>query len=542
VVLQLSKPEFFTTLLGFVPSTTATTNLDVMLSRKESIGTANAGAGVNVGGGGVTFATGPNNFVTDSGAVVSGNVTITVSVIDPADSNFGIAAPGGDLLGTHPAGGDGVLGSNGMVFVGAQTASGAAAHLAPGADATVTIPAGEAPVGKIGATAAPPDSVGLWELGTNGIWVRTGTAYLSGSRYSFTATKLGVFNCGRIVRWALVRGTLCGPGLSSSGEQVKIGLLTTQTDAGGRFALKVPADDTLFARTRFGSAVIGPFTQGTTNTITLDFCDTVRVQILSPANGSTVTTSPVQVMGTVNDHSLTSGFLIVNGTPQTLPITNGAFAGSAALTTGTNLIRVEVPRTGRTSVADQVVVTYLPTFDSSFVRWTVGQVQYTIVPSDTVQPYAVLDTVAQQLYLFAQAQVGLFMFLQPVQGTGTWSLGDFDSDTTSWAIYDTDTDLGTPASEYVTTPNFTGRATISSIVPGSLAPGTVAGTFSFNAGLLDSVLAGSQQIPSVGITGGAFRVPLIVTGSGRVVSGMSRLRAMPSMPAPSFREVPRLRR
>jgi hypothetical protein len=57
----------------------------------------------------------------------------------------------------------------------------------------------------------------------------------------------------------------------------------------------------------------------------------------------------------------------------------------------------------------------------------------------------------------------------------------------------------------------------------------VSGTFSFTAGLIDSIVAGASVIPSVDVSNGVFRVPLISGGSGGKVGGVDRkeiLRAL----------------
>ena len=77
------------------------------------------------------------------------------------------------------------------------------------------------------------------------------------------------------------------------------------------------------------------------------------VQITAPADGATVTSTPVNVHGTVSDNSIAS--VQING--QAVSATNGSFAGAVALAAGANTITAEASNAGGSGSA-VVHVTY----------------------------------------------------------------------------------------------------------------------------------------------------------------------------------------
>ena len=92
-------------------------------------------------------------------------------------------------------------------------------------------------------------------------------------------------------------------------------------------------------------------------TIILDTTAPVAT-VVTPAPGSVVNTSRVQVSGTIDDPYITDATLVLNGLPQSIPVVDGAFSQFVTLSPGANTIKINTTdEAGNASSGSTITVT-----------------------------------------------------------------------------------------------------------------------------------------------------------------------------------------
>ncbi|MBI2730286.1 MAG: carboxypeptidase regulatory-like domain-containing protein [Sphingobacteriales bacterium] len=140
VVVTVTKDGFFEGTKKFAASNNAVSNATIKLITKSVSGTVTAASGGTVsitGGSAVNLTAG---FITASnGNAYTGNVSVSINYLNPADQGFNTSAPG-DLKSAGNTNQPGVLQSFGVIAVEMNDAGGNKLQLANGNTAAITIP------------------------------------------------------------------------------------------------------------------------------------------------------------------------------------------------------------------------------------------------------------------------------------------------------------------------------------------------------------------------------------------------------------------
>ena len=163
-------------------------HVDVVMVPAPESQTVSVREGGTVGGAGAELTIPPNAFVDASGRPVSGEVSITVAVVDPGAGAQAQDAFPGEFVGVQRDGQESPLESFGIFAVEARQA-GAVLDLAPGVELGVRVPMGPSGV------ATAPASIALWSFDeTRGRWQEEGTATRDGDTYRASLPHLSWWN------------------------------------------------------------------------------------------------------------------------------------------------------------------------------------------------------------------------------------------------------------------------------------------------------------------------------------------------------------
>jgi len=205
-------------------------HVDMILVPAPSAQTLPGAAGGTVGGAGAELTIPPNAFVDGSGATVSGDVSITVAVVDPGSGEQAMAAFPGDFLGLGMDGEETPLESFGIFAIEARQGD-ELLDLAPGRSIEARVPI--APSGL----ATAPMSIPLWSFDeTSGLWDEEGTATRDGDTYRASIPHLSWWNFDA----PYIRQTTCvtvcfddGTGRPVSGVRVSIAVPIVRSTMSG---------------------------------------------------------------------------------------------------------------------------------------------------------------------------------------------------------------------------------------------------------------------------------------------------------------------
>lgn len=126
--------------------------------------------------------------VQSSGVAYSGAVKVFGFFLNPADANFNAYMPG-DLRGINANNNERLLQSYGMVVIEMEGSGGERLQLAPGKQASITMPIGSA------LQASAPDSIPLWYFDeTIGMWKEEGKAVRQGNAYMGNVSHFSFWN------------------------------------------------------------------------------------------------------------------------------------------------------------------------------------------------------------------------------------------------------------------------------------------------------------------------------------------------------------
>lgn len=199
-----------------------------------------------------TVALPANGLKTASGATPSGNITVSVTPIDPS-SNPQI------MPGDFTTNDGGQIESFGALDVGMRDSSGAPLNLAPGTSSTIRIPV------AVGSTPSP--TMDMWYYNTaTGQWVNEGTMTLGGTPpnqyYEGTVTHFSSWNADQRLNTTCITGKVTDANGSPVGNarvdsegQGYVGTSTAYSAANGSFTIKVKADSSAILTARTANAL-----------------------------------------------------------------------------------------------------------------------------------------------------------------------------------------------------------------------------------------------------------------------------------------------
>ena len=184
------KAGYFKGIRSFKTTTGKNHTVRLQLMQRVSSGTVNTAAGGTItsnGGANIVFPA--NAFVTSTGAVYTGTVSVYSRWIDPTAANLPFIIPG-DLRGVSTTGVENILETYGMVGAELTDASGNVLKIATGKTATVSFPI------PASLSASAPANIVLWHFDdATARWKENGTATKTGSTYTAQVDKFSFWNC-----------------------------------------------------------------------------------------------------------------------------------------------------------------------------------------------------------------------------------------------------------------------------------------------------------------------------------------------------------
>ena len=192
-------------------------------------------------GGSVTL---PPGFAVDaSGAAVTGDVQVSVTLFDPS-TDAGLEAFPGEFLGTQTDGTEALLISFAFMDVSLADAAGNPLGSAPGADIGLTMPVPASMQGEA------PATIPLWYFDEDdGRWYEEASATFDGSRYTGTVGHLSIWNCdvaadrsyviGRVIDCEHGGGPVMGARVTVKGQR---GWTSGETSTPGDGTFRIPVD------------------------------------------------------------------------------------------------------------------------------------------------------------------------------------------------------------------------------------------------------------------------------------------------------------
>jgi hypothetical protein len=215
-------------------------NFNITLIEKTIIGTLSASAGGTVSpsaGGVLTLPA--NGFINAAGLAYNGDVSIAARYLDPSETDFAFLLPSQDMMATNEAGTVGALYSYGMMMIELMDASGNELNLAPGSEATITLPV------STGQQGSAPAIIPLWYYDEEkGIWIEEGEATKIGNNYVGNVKHFTYWNCDFFSPdQATVKGKVVDcHGNAVSYASVRTGQSWVTTDANGMYERRVPSE------------------------------------------------------------------------------------------------------------------------------------------------------------------------------------------------------------------------------------------------------------------------------------------------------------
>ena len=188
--VTVTKTGYFKGVRSFKTTAGKSHQVRIQLMQKVLSGTINAAAGgvINTNDGAkIQFPS--NAFVTNAGAIYTGNVNVYSRWIDPTAANLPFIVPG-DLRGINSSGAENLLETYGMVGAELEDANGNILKIAPGKKAQINFPI---PARLL---ASAPAEIALWHFDDVAArWKENGKAIKSGSIYSAQVDKFSFWNC-----------------------------------------------------------------------------------------------------------------------------------------------------------------------------------------------------------------------------------------------------------------------------------------------------------------------------------------------------------
>ena len=184
-LVTVQRNGFFAGYRTFAPQEGKQNFIRIKLLTRTEAGTVDAAAGgqaTTTDGGKVVLPAGAV-VVATGGAAYTGAVHVNIRWIDPSNTSGMQTSTPGDSRGTDKDGYLKLLRSYSAVAVELTGGSGERLQIAPGKQATISLPIPSA------LSAAAPATIDLWRFNdTTGLWVAEGTATRSGSAYTATVS------------------------------------------------------------------------------------------------------------------------------------------------------------------------------------------------------------------------------------------------------------------------------------------------------------------------------------------------------------------
>lgn len=256
MVVYLHKAGYFDLTVGAVRASMGPTHLHALMQPKVRLGPVDNGVGGTLEGDGLTVEVPPRAFRGAGGALIEGRVEIFAARVNPDDSSFGLAMPGGDFAATSSSGRAGVLISGGALTIEAETESGEPATINESFTLSLPLPVSVDP--------ADLASMRLWFLGNNGVWELVEVPVeVRGNRFYFAAPTLGVLNVDRFAFPTRITGQVCdGSGSPVAGTEVRAGQMVAVTDMQGQYTLDAPEGRFIELTSEYGSTWVEPGREG----------------------------------------------------------------------------------------------------------------------------------------------------------------------------------------------------------------------------------------------------------------------------------------
>ena len=187
--IKVEKAGYFDGSRVIKASATATSSIKIMLLSNSPVGSVDNSAGGTVTNAGASVVFSSNDVAMENGALYTGNVNVSMSYLDPGNTDLGERMPG-DLLALDASNDEMLLETFGMLAVELTGDAGEELNVAAGEEVEIRIPLSGIYL------ADAPSTIPLWYFDeTNGIWKEEGQATLVGNEYIGTVSHFTFWNC-----------------------------------------------------------------------------------------------------------------------------------------------------------------------------------------------------------------------------------------------------------------------------------------------------------------------------------------------------------
>jgi len=236
--VNVTASGYFNASRSEIPNSGNVTQLKIVMLTKTVTHTINSTAGGSADlSNGSQVVIQPNSVVTQGGSIYNGTVNMSVVYMDPTSLSFSETVQGGDMAAIRSDSSNVTLYSYGVLKVVMEGTGGESLQLSAGSTSTITtvIPASM--------VSTAPSTIPLWFFDEQtGMWREDGSAVKQGDKYVGTVSHFTDWNCDHPEQTGSIRGRVldCN-GLPLPGITIKVGQVTTTTDASGNYSRNVPA-------------------------------------------------------------------------------------------------------------------------------------------------------------------------------------------------------------------------------------------------------------------------------------------------------------
>lgn len=267
--ISFEKPGYFTLYRSGVPQAGKPINLSIgMISEssptyavQKTFSSAQADSVELTNGSVVSFPA--NAFITESGSVYNGNVTVKACYIDPTWDNYGMFVFGGDLYGIDANNNDVMLNPFMGLNVVLLDQSGNKLQLDSLHNVKATVKMQIPPA----LVADAPSTIETWEYASSqGVKHEKGNASKVGDKYMGQVAHFSYWSCekphtGKATVWGYVKKVINSDSVGVSGVKVRVGRQLVVTDQDGKYEAKVPDNlNGIVVVPIFGSIAFNPQT------------------------------------------------------------------------------------------------------------------------------------------------------------------------------------------------------------------------------------------------------------------------------------------
>jgi hypothetical protein len=392
-LVKASKAGYFTGYKTFLAEEGGKTFINMKLLPQGNPGNIDASIGGSIDLPGGAKLTLPSNgvVVASSGAVYAGNVNIYTKYIDPADIEAVQKQSPGDARGIDDENHLKLLNTYSMLATELKSGTGELLQIAPGKQATITVPIPSS------LSSSAPATIALWFFDeTNGLWKKEGTATKNGNSYTGNVSHFSFWSgavdlplvqfSARIVNAASQPIANAAVGIRGASEQFNAGFgRFGYTDANGFIYGSIPANRPL---------ILNVLTSCETEAYSHPFNAAASDIDLGTITGN-LGQGMVTISGSVvdcNDQPVVNGYVQVydNGFYNRTNIVNGTFSFTGIACTNNPVSYVAIDQnTNQQSIPQTVSLTPgvndLGTL-SACGTLTVGSISITIDGFTTVMP------------------------------------------------------------------------------------------------------------------------------------------------------------